>query len=122
MALNQVILEGKLASRPYAQEATVEFLLSHEGGLNGKRRSLFEVEVWGGWSDLIADLFGAKKGDSVLVLGRLKEGRSLDETTGENRPRLKIRAVRVKLIKQGHPWPTIEEPDEALANDAEIPF
>lgn len=122
MALNQVILEGKLASHPYAQETTVEFLLSHEGGFDGKRRVLLGVEVWGGWSDLVADLFGAKKGDAVLVLGHLREGRSLDETTGESRAQLKIHAIKVKLLKGAHPYHTVEELGEALATDEDIPF
>lgn len=94
MAINYLVLEGTLATKPEHTDAdTIEFLLCHHGA-RGKRFGVFYVEA----STMVPDLgfLSASQGDAVLVCGVLVQSHVLED--GHSQSVVKIRALRLSRI------------------------
>lgn len=115
MAINYLVLEGHLATKPQLTDSeTVEFLVFHYGA-RGKFFGVFSVEAWSGVAD--PGFFRAKEGDPVLLCGVLVQSHVLKD--GESRRVVKIRALRLSRI-QGEQHEPPEGFEDLLAD--EVPF
>lgn len=116
MAINYLVLEGTLATKPQLTDPdTVEFLLCHHSA-RGKRFGVFYVEA----STVVPDygFLSAAEGDSVIVCGVLVESHVLEG--GESRRVVKIRALKLSRIHTQRNEPP--EAFEDLLSDEAIPF
>jgi hypothetical protein len=116
MAINYLVLEGNLASKPQLTETdTIEFLLYHHGA-RGKHFGVFQVEA----SSIVGDqgFLRAREGDAVLLCGVLVQRHELED--GESRRVVKIRALKLSRIKAERHVPP--EGFEDLLTDDAIPF
>mgnify|MGYP006285167681 CR=1 FL=1 len=55
-----------------------------------------DIETWGRQAELCADRL--RKGEPVMIEGRLQQDRWEDRQTGEARSRLRVRALRVQFM------------------------
>jgi hypothetical protein len=95
MAINYLVLEGHLATRPQLTEPdTIEFLLWHQS-CHGKHFGVFHVEA----SSLVPDqgFLRAVEGEPVIVCGVLVQSHAL--VGGESRRVVKVRALRLSRIR-----------------------
>lgn len=100
--MNSITLTGNLTSDPEAPrqvgDATVvNFRIAHNQQGEGKPTLFFSVESWNGFGVRIAS--DAKKGDPVLVTGRLKLEDWKDKD-GNDREDLFIRAHEVRILQK----------------------
>ena len=116
MAINYLVVEGNLASKPQLTDPdTVEFLLCHHGA-HGRHFGVFYVEA----SSVVLDpgFFRAREGEAVIVCGVLVQSHVLVD--GESRRVVKIRALRLSRIRAERHEPP--EGFEDLLQDEAIPF
>ncbi|MBN1837791.1 MAG: hypothetical protein JW820_18180 [Spirochaetales bacterium] len=126
MAINQVLLEGKVATTPkpggVAGGVSFRFVIARRTlRAGGAERFAVEVHV-----SRLCDL-RIRKGDDVLVLGHLEEDREGTPSAGARRrehPSVIIAAVAVRRLpfpEADPPTVLIDELPEAFGGD-EIPF
>ncbi len=101
---NRVILMGHLTRDTelrYSQsgQAIAKFSLAINNGKdkNGKEREadFFDVETWDKTAELASEYL--KKGSGVLVEGRLKQDRWVDDS-GQKRSRVKVVATAIQFL------------------------
>jgi len=103
-SLNTVTLMGHLTADPELRftpsgEKLVNFTLGvnyrdQQGESHGE---FFDCQAWRGWAENLCKT--AKKGDLVLVQGRLCQETWKDKETGKNRSRVRVRAKRAFHLK-----------------------
>ena len=64
----------------------------------GEKESVhfFEITAWGKTAEFVSKYF--KKGDPILIEGRLNQETWKDKTTGDNRSKIKITAEQVNFM------------------------
>ena len=64
----------------------------------GEKESVhfFEITAWGKTAEFVSKYF--KKGDPILIEGRLNQETWKDKVTGDNRSKIKITAERVNFM------------------------
>jgi single-strand DNA-binding protein len=107
--LNRVFLLGNLTHdpeiRPTANSVVCQFSLAlnrSRGDANGKRTeeaSFVEIEAWGRMGEVLKQYL--KKGDPLLVEGRIKQDRWKDPE-GDNRSKLKVVAEGFQFVSGSH--------------------
>lgn len=90
--LNSVHLTGRLVSDPEKLRPKEKWIAEFTIAQNNGEAEFFDVVVYGGWAENLA----AKKGDAVLVEGRLKQDRWIDRDTGSQRSRVRVIASSVR--------------------------
>jgi hypothetical protein len=116
MAINYLVLEGNLATKPQLTDPeTIEFLLYHHGA-RGKHFGVFYVEA----ASVVPDqgFLRATEGEAVIVCGVLVQRHELED--GESRRVVKIRALKLSRIQAERHEPP--EGFEDLLQDEAIPF
>ena len=116
MAINYLVLEGNLATKPQLTDPdTIEFLLYHHGA-RGKHFGVFYVEA----ASIVCDqgFLRAREGEAVIVCGVLVQSHVLED--GERRRVVKIRALKLSRIQAEPRVPP--EGFEDLLTDEAIPF
>lgn len=116
MAINYLVLEGNLATKPQLTDPeTIEFLLYHHGA-RGKHFGVFYVEA----SSVVPDsgFLRATEGEPVIVCGVLVQSHALKD--GESRRVVKIRALKLSRIQAERHVPP--EGFEDLLQDEAIPL
>ena len=107
MSFNRAILIGNLTRDPelrYTEKGKVVCQVSlamnnkytTAGGEQREEVTFVEVQVWGKQAESLQRY--KKKGEQILVEGRLKQEQWQDKQTGQNRSKLFIRADKVTFI------------------------
>lgn len=105
--VNEVQMDGNLGSDPEFRqvgESTVaSFRIANNNGYRNKAGEWVEKTIWmrvKTWNHMAQDLqaFGLRKGDCVLVTGKLEEEVWSDKKTGEKRSAVVINASVVAVM------------------------
>lgn len=99
MSINKLVLEGRLVQDPELRttkgKTFASFDIAVQEGKNSA--SFFSCTCFDGWAESLAE--NAKKGDALIVVGRLQQDRWRDPETNENRSRIKVVAEQVKELR-----------------------
>jgi single-strand DNA-binding protein len=105
-SLTSIILEGNVVRPPQIQETTKGTPFCKLGvavnrwykSMNGAVQnevSFFDVDTWGNLAKTCSET--CEKGRGVRVVGRLKQDRWLDQTTGKNRSKVTVVAEHIEF-------------------------
>ena len=89
--LNSVFLTGRLTADPEKKKPKDKCIAEFTIAQNNGGAEFFDVVVFGGWAENLA----AKKGETVLVEGRLKQERFTDKS-GKEHSRMRVVANSVR--------------------------
>ena len=109
--LNNVTLMGHLTADPEllftpAGEKLANFTVAvnYKDKKGQSHGEFFDCQVWRGWAENLCK--NAKKGDLVLVDGRISQERWKDKETGKERSRVRVMAQRVFTMQVKYEEPT----------------
>ena len=90
----------------------------------GEKESVhfFEVTAWGKTAEFVSKYF--KKGDPILIEGRLNQETWKDKTTGDNRSKIKITAQKVNFMggKRNEQPADPSDPTASADDNDDVPF
>ena len=108
--INQWIVAGNLTGDPIRKETTsgktvIKFCIANtqhfrRDGQADKDTSFIDVEYWQSYPDRFIDAM--VKGAPVLVVGKAKQDTWEDKTTGKNRSKIKLSAMKIEPLSWGN--------------------
>lgn len=134
MNFNRVVIGGHMTREPESRDAAGNTVVSFGIAINHRYTSkssekreevtFVDCEAWNKTGDIVFKY--VKKGDPVLVEGRLKLDQWDDKHTGQKRSKLKVVVESVVLcargvVSNGRTAPVPESADPPLTDD-DIPF
>jgi len=88
----------------------------------GEKESVhfFEITAWGKTAEFVSKYF--KKGDPILIEGRLNQETWKDKVTGDNRSKIKITAEQVNFMGGKRNDQSTDTSAPTPADDDDVPF